>query len=91
MTGIDAIGWIAALMLLAAYLLLALRRVDGHSARFHGLNVLGSAGLAANSAVNRAFPSAVLNVIWMAIGVGALVRHRGPRSRTAGAPPPGSR
>jgi len=75
MTGVDAIGWSGAGLLLAAYLLLALRKLDGHSARFHGLNLLGSAGLAANSAVNGAFPSAVLNVIWMAIGVSALVRR----------------
>ena len=77
MTGIDAIGWSGAVVLLAAYLLLALRKIEGHSVRFHGLNLIGSAGLAANSAVNGAFPSAVLNVIWMAIGVSALVRRPG--------------
>jgi hypothetical protein len=43
------------------------------------LNLVGGAGLATNAAVNRAFPSAVLNGVWMAIGVIALARRtRGP-------------
>ena len=35
-------------------------------------NVLGAAGFILNSGVNGAYPSAVLNVIWMGIGLVAL-------------------
>lgn len=76
MIAFDVIGWLGAALLLAAYGLTAARKLAGHSASFHVLNLAGSAGLATNSAVNHAFPSAVLNVIWMAIGVVALARHR---------------
>jgi hypothetical protein len=72
----DVIGWLGAAALLAAYALTAARKLSGHSTAFHVLNLAGSAGLASNSAVNHAFPSAVLNVIWMAIGVLALARAR---------------
>ena len=36
------------------------------------MNVFGAAGFILNSGVNGAYPSAVLNVIWMGIGAVAL-------------------
>ncbi len=36
------------------------------------MNVVGAAGFILNSGVNGAYPSAVLNVIWMGIGAVAL-------------------
>jgi hypothetical protein len=38
--------------------------------------VIGAAGFVLNSGYNGAFPSAVLNVIWIGIGVFGLVRYR---------------
>lgn len=73
---LDVVGWLGAALLLTAYGLTAARKLAGHSARFHVLNLVGGAGLAINSAVNHAFPSAVLNAIWIAIGVVALARGR---------------
>jgi hypothetical protein len=72
----EVTGWLGAAALLTAYALAAARKLSGHSTAFHVLNLAGSAGLASNSAINHAFPSAVLNVIWMAIGVAALARAR---------------
>jgi len=83
---IAVIGWIGAGLLLVAYVLVSLGRLEGRGARFQYLNLLGGAGLAANSAASHAFPSAVLNVIWMAIGVVTLVRRAGSRSCGAAAP-----
>ncbi len=73
---IQIIGWLGAILLLAAYLLVATRRLAGHHPTFHVLNLLGGAGLAANSAANGAFPSVTLNAIWMLVGVIALARRR---------------
>ena len=73
---IDIVGWLGAILLLAAYVGVSARRLDGHGRAFHGLNLLGSAGLAAHSSVNGAFPSAALNAIWMAVGAATLLRGR---------------
>jgi len=81
---IDVVGWLGAALLLAAYALAAARKLAGHSAAFHALNLVGGAGLATNSAVNHALPSAVLNAIWMAIGVVALTRGRRRPHRASG-------
>ena len=72
---IDAAGWLGAGLVLAAYALLSMRKLEGHSPAFQALNFFGSAGLATSAAVAGALPSAAVNLIWMAIGVVALVRR----------------
>jgi hypothetical protein len=85
----DAIGWAGAVCLLLAYAGLATRRLEA-GVGYHVLNLAGAGGLAFNGAFHHAWPSAALNVIWLAIGVFAL---RGPR-RVVGAraarPPSGN-
>jgi hypothetical protein len=70
-------GWAGAIVILASYLLLSARRLSGNSATYHVMNLLGAAGIAANSGWNGALPSAVLNVIWAGIAIYALIAHRG--------------
>ena len=67
-------GWAGAVLVLVAYVLLSMRRIDGHSTTYHVMNLLGALGIAANSGWNGAIPSAVLNVIWIGIAIYALSR-----------------
>ncbi|MEO7504541.1 MAG: hypothetical protein ABIT69_05085 [Sphingomicrobium sp.] len=76
-------GWTGATFILAAYALLTAGRLDGKSPAYQWLNVVGAAGFIANSGWNHAWPSAALNVIWVGIGVVALVRMSGKRGRPA--------
>ena len=72
MIAVEVIGWAAALSILAAYALLTAGRLTARSPLYQWMNVLGAAGFILNSGVNGAYPSAVLNVIWMVIGAVAL-------------------
>jgi hypothetical protein len=65
---IETVGWIAALLILASYLLLSTGRLEGRSRTYQWMNVGGAAGFVVNSGWNGAIPSAVLNVVWMVIG-----------------------
>lgn len=71
---IEAIGWAAALLILASYLLVSTGRLSGTSATFQWMNVVGAAGFIINSGWHGALPSAVLNIAWAAIGVVTLIR-----------------
>lgn len=71
---VEIIGWIAAVLILAAYVLLSLGRIEAKSVTYQALNVIGAAGFIVNSGINGALPSAALNVIWMGIGLFALWR-----------------
>ena len=66
---IEIIGWAATAIILAAYILLSLGRLDGRSYLYQWMNVVGAGGFIVNSGYNGAIPSAVLNVIWAAMGL----------------------
>ena len=70
----EVVGWIGALLILAAYGLLSAGRLDAKSPAYQWLNVVGAIGFILNSGWNGAWPSAALNVIWVGIGLVALVR-----------------
>jgi hypothetical protein len=72
-------GWLGATCLLLAYTLVSLGRLVATGGLFQWLNVAGSLGLTANSAWHGAWPSATLNLVWIVIGLGTLLRaRRGP-------------
>lgn len=82
MTAAIAIaGWSGAGLLLAAYALVSLHRLTGDGNAFQIMNIVGAAGIAVNSGSNGAWASAVLNLVWIAIGIVALARRaaRSPR------------
>lgn len=69
---IEVIGWAAAVIILAAYVLLSLGKLDGRGYLYQWMNVIGAGGFIINSGYNGALPSAVLNVIWAAMGLFTL-------------------
>ena len=89
---IDALGWLGAASLLLAYGLTSAGRLPSQGWRFQMLNLVGAVALAANSAYHGAWPSAALNLVWIAIGLAALLRagllRAGPTADVAVAPAP---
>mgnify|MGYP003579915179 CR=1 FL=1 len=69
---IEVIGWAAAVIILAAYVLLSLGKLDGRGYLYQWMNVIGAGGFIVNSGYNGALPSAVLNIIWAAMGLFTL-------------------
>jgi hypothetical protein len=73
---VEIAGWGGALLILGGYALLTAERVTSRSGLYQGMNVAGAAGFIVNGWWHGALPSAVLNVIWMGIGLAALWRMR---------------
>jgi hypothetical protein len=69
---IESCGWLGAALILGAYILVSIGKLDGRSKAFQWMNVVGAAGFIVNSGYNGALPSAVLNVIWVCIGLATL-------------------
>ena len=78
---IEIAGWIAAVLILTAYGLLSAGKLTGKSVAYQVMNIVGAIGFVINTGYNGAIPSAVLNVIWVGIGVWALVKIRMNRGR----------
>jgi hypothetical protein len=73
---LEIAGWLAAVLILTAYWLLSTDRVSSRSEAYQWLNIVGAAGFVVNSSWNGAYPSAVLNIVWIGIGIFALLRNR---------------
>src|SRR3546814_2514766 len=69
---VEVIGWTAAAIILAAYILLSLGKLDGRSYLYQWMNVIGAGGFIVNSGYNGAIPSAVLNIVWAGMGLFTL-------------------
>ena len=73
---VEIAGWVAAALILGAYYLLSLGKIEARSALYHWMNIAGAVGFIINSGWHRALPSVGLNVVWCAIGVFALKRNK---------------
>jgi formate hydrogenlyase subunit 3/multisubunit Na+/H+ antiporter MnhD subunit len=78
---IEIIGWLAAILMLSAYLLLTAGKLSPRSRVYQWLNVLAGAGFIINSGSNGAYPSAFINVVWILIALyGIFGRSMTPRA-----------
>jgi hypothetical protein len=73
----EVCGWLGGIVLICAYALVSFGRIQASGILFQFLNLAGSLMLAINSAWHHAWPSAVVNLVWLAVGVGALMRKYG--------------
>lgn len=71
---VEVAGWAGASMILGAYLLVSMGRLEGRSPLFQWLNLAGAAGFVINSGFHGAWPSAILNIIWIGIATVTLWR-----------------
>lgn len=69
---IEAAGWAAALLILGSYIGVSAGWFTGQSRTYQWMNVVGAAGFIVNTWWHGAIPSAVLNVVWCAVGLVAL-------------------
>jgi hypothetical protein len=71
---IEIVGWLGAMLILLAYGLVSAGRLDARGAMFQWMNLVGAAGFVANSGYHGAWPSTVLNIVWIGIAAASLVR-----------------
>ncbi|HZQ23437.1 MAG TPA: hypothetical protein VFA89_11620 [Terriglobales bacterium] len=73
---IDGLGWLGAFILLTAYASVSFRKIAADGALYQWVNATGSLLLIVNTVYYRAYPSAFVNVIWIAIAISARIRVR---------------
>lgn len=78
-TFIECSGWLGTVLILGAYGLLTTARVQPRSMLYQWMNVVGAAGLIINGSWHYAWPSACLNIVWLAIAIYGITRGRARR------------
>jgi hypothetical protein len=69
---IDATGWIGAVLVLYGYFMVSTNKLEGNSLHYQAANIAGAFCLMINTYFHHAYPSAIVNVIWIGIGLYSL-------------------
>lgn len=73
---LELIGWIGTGLILIAYLLVSIKKIQPTSKVYQLLNLFGAVGVGINSFVHLAWPSVGINLAWMVIAIYALIRSQ---------------
>jgi hypothetical protein len=71
---VDIAGWIGSIGVISAYALISTKRVDGRSLSYQLLNLTGGILLVINTVYYGAYPSTLVNLVWIGIAIYALAR-----------------
>jgi hypothetical protein len=69
---IEIIGWIASLLIVGAYFLNIRGKWSAQSAKYIWCNLVGGVFFVVNTTYHEAYPSALLNVVWVIIAMLSL-------------------
>jgi hypothetical protein len=71
---INILGWTGSVLYLLAYALISLKKVEGDSVLYQGMNIIAGILLVIYTIYLGAFATTTLNAVWAAIGVFTLGR-----------------
>ena len=71
---VEIIGWIGAVLITGAYFLNINGKVKSSSVPYIVSNLLGGIFFTINTFVHQAYPSMIVNIIWVFIAVAALLK-----------------
>jgi hypothetical protein len=71
---IDILGWIASVLIVGAYFLNIRGKWSAQSKWYILCNLVGGAFFIINTAYHGAYPSALVNVVWVIIAVFSLLK-----------------
>ncbi len=72
---VDMLGWVGTVLYLVAYVLVSIKKVEGDSFLYQGINILAGILLVINTFYWRAYPSMGLNAAWIGIAIFTLGRR----------------
>jgi hypothetical protein len=70
---IEIVGWIGAALVVMAYFLITYKKLDRESKIYHGMNLVGALLTGINAAINQAYPSTAINVMWGVVAIYGLI------------------
>lgn len=73
---VEIIGWIGAVLITGAYFLNINGKLSSSSPVYIISNLLGGVFFTINTLVHHAYPSMIVNIIWVFIAVGALLKKK---------------
>ncbi|HNU87422.1 MAG TPA: hypothetical protein PKJ94_04005 [Ferruginibacter sp.] len=73
---VEIIGWIGAVLITGAYFLNINGKLSSSSRLYIASNLVGGIFFTINTLVHHAYPSMIVNIIWVFIAVAALFKKK---------------
>lgn len=73
---IETLGWIASVLIVGAYALNLRGALSANDPRYIWSNIVGGVFFVVNTIHHGAYPSALVNVIWVIIALAALLKKK---------------
>lgn len=77
---VDVVGWVGAAAILAGYFLFSIGRIK-NGYRYQLINLVGALALFTNALVNHSWPFVILNAVWSATAIFALIQLAAKKRR----------
>jgi hypothetical protein len=71
---IETIGWIASVLIVGSYALNLWGKIEANSKLYVWANIVGGLFFVINTYYHHAYPSTVVNFIWVIIAIGLLLK-----------------
>lgn len=73
---VETMGWIASVLIVGAYALNIKGKLASNAPAYVWANLVGGLFFVVNTVFHQAYPSALVNVVWVIIAVDTLVRKK---------------
>lgn len=73
---IEIIGWIGAILIVGSYFLNINGQLKSTSTAYIISNLIGGIFFTLNTFIHRAYPSMIVNIIWVLIAVAAILKKK---------------
>lgn len=73
---VNIIGWLGSAAVIVAYVMVSTNRWRGDAVAYQLLNLIGGVFLALNTVYLGAYPSTIVNLMWIGIAIFALARAK---------------
>jgi hypothetical protein len=73
---VETIGWIASILIVGAFALNSFGKIASTSVYYQLANLIGGIFFVVNTIYHQAYPSALVNVVWVFIAISALVKSK---------------
>ena len=76
---IETMGWIGSVLIVGAYASNIYGHLRADTLPYIWMNMVGGCFFVVNTIYHHAYPSAVVNVIWVLIALNAVVKKKAPK------------
>ncbi len=73
---VETLGWIASILIVGAFALNSFGKIASTSKPYQLANLIGGIFFIANTVYHKAYPSAVVNLVWVIIAISALLKQK---------------